>query len=98
MKLVTKYEKMFTNDCGKVARDHLEIPRELRAVAFVVLSQNDSKNIHGEAHLQDGFENCVLHDGSRGGGSPESGSGPLQLRSLRCRGNATSNTTALQHP
>lgn len=53
----------------------------------------------GNAHLQDGFENCVLHDGgSRGGGSPDSGSGTVQLRSLRCRGSATSNTTALQHP
>lgn len=52
-----------------------------------------------KAHLQDGFENCVLHDGgSRGGGSPDSGSGTVQLRSLRCRGSATSNTTALQHP
>lgn len=49
----------------------------------------------GWAHLQDGFENCVLHDGSRGGGSPDSGSDALQLR--RCR-DATSNTTALQHP
>jgi len=52
-----------------------------------------------DAHIQDGFENCVLHDGgSRGGGSPDSGSGTVQLRSLRCRGSATSNTTALQHP
>jgi len=50
-------------------------------------------------HLQDGFENCVLHDGgSRGGGSSDSGSDTLQLRSVRCRGSATSSTTALQHP
>lgn len=53
----------------------------------------------GETHLENRFKNCVLHDGGfRGGGNPDSRSGILQLRSLRCRGSATSNTTALQHP
>lgn len=51
-----------------------------------------------KTHLEDVFENRVLHNSGPGGGGGSDSKTSTQQSSLRCRGSATSNATALQHP
>lgn len=82
-----------------VFQGQLKREREREKKFWKLKRKKKKKGVEWRAHLENRFKNCVLHDGGfRGGGNPDSRSGILQLRSLRCRGSATSNTTALQHP